>query len=252
MTAVRTLITGATGKTGRRVVALLREHGHSVREASRSSATPFDWTRPETWPAALADIDTVYIVPPYITDPATAEQIAQFGRTALAAGVTRATLLSVPLINGEPAATVAAEAALRQTGLAVTVVRLRWFNQNFSEDFLAPFVHAGDLRLPAGTGREAFVDADDIAAVVAATLTDPAHAGEEYELTGPRLLSFADVADELTQATGRTITYTPLTREQYISEQIAAGVPEEWAQLSADLYQGIAAGDLEHHHHSRG
>ena len=235
------LITGATGKTGRRVSALLRDQGYAVREGSRSSATPFDWTDPSTWPAALDAITAVYIVTPDVTDPAVAGRLRDFGTAAVGAGVSRATLLSVPLTGGEPAATMAAEEALANTGLEVTIVRLRWFNQNFSEDFLAPAVAAGDLRLPAGEGREAFVDA----AVVAATLTDPAHAGRSYELTGPRLLSFAEVADELSHATGRVITYTPLTAEQYIREQVAAGVPQDWATLSAGLYQGITDHALE-------
>ena len=245
MTAIQALVTGATGKTGRRVSTLLRQDGHAVREGSRRSETPFDWTLPGTWSSALADVEAVYLVVPDVTDPAVPEQFARFGQAAVEAGVTRATLLSIPLSDGEPASTVAAEDALRGSGLGLTIVRLRWFNQNFSEDFLAPAVQAGDLRLPAGIGREAFVDADDIAEVVAATLTDPAHVDKDYELTGPRLLSFADVAAEITSATGRAVTYTPLSAEDYVAEQIAAGVPNEWATLSADLYQGIASGELE-------
>ena len=124
------------------------------------------------------------------------------------------------------------------------MLRLRWFSQNFSEDFLHPAVVAGELRLPAGQGQEAFVDADDIAEVAVACLTDPRHLGASYELTGPRLLSFDDVAAELSWATGRTITYTPVTVEAFVAHQIAQGVPMEWAQMLAGLYGDIASGAL--------
>ncbi|MFD6059489.1 Rossmann-fold NAD(P)-binding domain-containing protein [Rhodococcus wratislaviensis] len=242
----RVLVTGATGKTGRRVTAILRGRGEPVRDASRTGGTPFDWTDLTTWHAALTDIAAVYIVTPDITDPAVVDQFRAFGQQAVSAGVTRATLLSVPHTGPvDTSPTAAAEEELAKTGLGLTILRLRWFHQNFSEDFLTPAVIAGDLRLPAGDGREAFVDADDIAEVVARTLTDNSHVGRSYELTGPRLLSFTDIAHELTKATGRTITYTPLTTEEYIAEQIDAGTPEEWARLSAHLYQGIASKALE-------
>ena len=84
------LITGATGKTGRRVSALLRDQGYAVREGSRSSATPFDWTDPSTWPAALDAITAVYIVTPDVTDPAVAGRLRDFGTAAVGAGVSRA------------------------------------------------------------------------------------------------------------------------------------------------------------------
>ena len=240
------LVTGATGKTGRRVAAILRDRGHVVREASRPSEIRFDWGDPATWPAALHEVDAAYIVTPSVGDPASADRFRDFGRLAVESGVTTAVLVSIPDDGGTDFAAVAeAERQLSDAGLHLTILRLRWFNQNFSEDFLAPAVVAGDLRLPAGDGKEAFVDADDIAEVAVAALTDDTHAGRAYEITGPRLLSFADVADELSKATGRPIRYTPLSTERFVSEQLAMGVSEDWAHLSADLYQGIASGGLE-------
>jgi len=240
------LITGATGKTGRRVSALLRGRGLPVRDASRTSATPFDWDDPATWPAAVDGVRSVYVVHPDLYAARTAERLLAFGRLAVQAGAARAVMVSVP--RGEDAgsaAVVHAEQQLVDAGLGLTVLRLRWFAQNLTEDFLADAVARGDLRLPAGDGAEAFVDADDIAEVAVAALTDDSHAGREYDLTGPRTLTFGDVADEITAAIGRTVSYTPLSAPAYIAEQIADGVPEEWARFSAGLYAQIASGALD-------
>jgi len=240
------LVTGGTGKTGRRVTELLLERGYDVRAVSRNSDIRFDWNDDSTWPEAVKGIAAVYVVTTSLHDPAVTDQFRAFGKLAVANGAARAVLVSVP-DDGHEGFQLAqsAEAELTKAGLGLTILRLRWFNQNFSEDFLAPFVDAGDLRLPAGHGAEAFVDADDIAEVAALALTDASHAGRTYELTGPRLLTFADVADELSAATGRTITYTPLDVDAYVAEQIGYGVPEEWAHFSATLYANIAAGALQ-------
>jgi uncharacterized protein YbjT (DUF2867 family) len=80
-----------------------------------------------------------------------------------------------------------------------------WFSQNFSEKYLLEPLLSGEVVLPAGDVPEPFVDADDIADVAVAALTEDGHAGEVYELTGPRMLTFADAVAEIGEATGREI-----------------------------------------------
>ena len=100
------------------------------------------------------------------------------------------------------------------------------------------------MRLPAGDGKEAFVDAEDIAEVAVAALTEDGHAGWHYEISGPRLMTFGDAVEEIARATGRDIRYVPLTPEEYAEEQRAQGVPEEWVQLSIGLYEHVRSGGL--------
>jgi uncharacterized protein YbjT (DUF2867 family) len=73
----------------------------------------------------------------------------------------------------------------------------------------AQYIRAGHLEFPIGDAVEAFVDADDIAAVAVAALNTSGHAGKTYTLSGPRALSAADLAADLSEATGRTIKVTP-------------------------------------------
>ncbi|MFD5160412.1 NAD(P)H-binding protein [Streptomyces hawaiiensis] len=239
------LVTGATGKTGRRVARLLKERGVTVREASRSGTPSFDWADRDTWGPALRGVTGLYLVVPGLGGPQAAEAIGAFTRQAAAAGARRAVLLSQPEGgDGGHEHVLTAERALEHAGLAWTVLRPRWFFQNFSEDFLLDPVLSGEVRLPAGDGEEAFVDAEDIAEVAVAALTEDGHAGRHYELSGPRLMTFGDAVGEIARATGRDIRYVPLTPQAYLDEQRAQGVPEEWIQLSVGLYAYVGSGGL--------
>ena len=200
MSELPILIIGGAGKTGARVDALLRARGVATRPVSRSTPTPFDWTRPETWPAALAGVSMAYVTyQPDLSVEGASDAIAEVSRLARENGLERVVLLSG---RGEPGAQ-RAEAALQQSGVAWTIVRASWFNQNFSEGYLRDGVLAGEIALPAGAVPEPFVDADDIAEVVVAALTDRHHAGKLYEVTGPRALTFAQAVAEIARAAGR-------------------------------------------------
>ncbi|MFF1294761.1 MULTISPECIES: NmrA family transcriptional regulator [unclassified Streptomyces] len=240
------LVTGATGKTGRRVARLLQERGVAVRAASRSGTPSFDWTDRTTWEPALRGVTGMYLVVPDLGSPQAAEAVTGFARQASAAGTRRAVLLSTPSDAWSSAQkhVVATERALDHAVLEWTVLRVRWFFQNFSEDFLLDPVLSGEVRLPAGDGVEAFIDAEDIAEVAVAALTESGHAGCHYELSGPRLMSFGEAVGEIARGTGRDLRYVALSPEAYADEQRAQGVPEEWVRLSTGLYEHVRSGGL--------
>ncbi|MFE3515098.1 NmrA family transcriptional regulator [Streptomyces sp. NPDC059166] len=229
------LVIGGTGKTGRRVAERLRILGRAVRIGSRGGRIPFDWENESTWGAALDGAGAAYVsYYPDLAFPGARETIGRFAALAVERGVRRLVLLSG---RGEEGA-VAAEDALKGSGCDWTVVRANWFDQNFSEGFFLDLVRAGELALPAGDSVEPFVDADDIADVAVAALTDDRHIGRTYELSGPRLLSFTDVARELSAATGRTITYAPVGADGYRAALRELGEPEEFADLFTLIVDG--------------
>src|SRR5688500_13165040 len=133
-----TLITGGTGKTGRRVADRLKARGHAVRIGSRSGAPPFDWDDRATWPAALQGATSAYIsCYPDLAVPGSVDAVTALAEVARATGCRRLVLLSG---RGEPEAQ-AAERALQDAGVDWTIVRCSWFNQNFSESyFLEPLL----------------------------------------------------------------------------------------------------------------
>ncbi|MCB1787664.1 MAG: NAD(P)H-binding protein [Gammaproteobacteria bacterium] len=221
------LVIGASGKTGRRIAAQLAERGYPVRRGSRHSATPFDWDDADTWPAALAGAHAAYISYfPDLAFPGAPEKIEALTRAAAAAGVKRLVLLSG---RGEHHAQ-RCEDIVRNSGLEYTLVRAAWFAQNFSEGYLRQPALNGVVALPAGDVREPIVDVDDIADVAVAALSEQGHAGQLYEVTGPRLLTFGDAAAELSRAMRKTVRYQPITLKQFhaamqdIAGPLVAGV----------------------------
>ena len=237
-----TLVIGASGKTGRRVTDRLIAQGRRVRPVSRSTDPRFDWQDERTWAPALDGVDAAYIT--YFPDlalPGAAETVDAFARLAVERGVRRLVLLSG---RGEEGAQ-RAERYLQNSGADWTIVRCAFFNQNFDENF-ADSVRHGVLGMPAGDTAEPFVDADDIADVVVAALSDDRHIGELYELTGPRLLTLAEAADELGAAIGREVRYTPLTAEEFGAELGAHGMPGADAAHLAELLTEVLDGRSSH------
>jgi uncharacterized protein YbjT (DUF2867 family) len=237
------LVIGGTGKTGRRVASLLEDRGATVRIGSRSAVPSFDWNNEAGWEACLKDVRAAYITyAPDLAVPGATDAIAAFVDKARRRGVERLVLLSG---RGEDEAQ-ACERIVMESGLAWTVVRASWFNQNFSEGAFVDMVHAGAITLPAGDTPEPFVDVDDIAEVAMAALTESGHDGKVYEVTGPRLMTFADVAAELSQATGRAIAYVDVPHEAFVAEVTGSGAPQEVAWMLDYLFSTVLDGRNAH------
>jgi uncharacterized protein YbjT (DUF2867 family) len=223
--ATTILVLGGTGKTGRRVVERLRARDVPVRVGSRSAEPPFDWEDRSTWAPALEGVGAAYIsYYPDIAMPGAPETVAAFTEAALRNGTRRLVLLSG---RGEEEAW-RAEQTLQASRADWTVLRCSWFMQNFSESFFLEPVLAGEVALPRGDVPEPFVDVDDIADVAVAALTEDGHARRVYELSGPRLLTFAQAVAEIGRATGRELRYTPVSMDAF-----AAALAEQ--QLPGDL-----------------
>ena len=135
-----------------------------------------------------------------------------------------------------------AEQALQASDADWTIVRCSWFNQNFSEGFFLDPVLAGAVALPAGGVSEPFVDADDIADVAVAALTDDRHVGELYELTGPRMLTFADAVGEIGRASGRRLSYETIPTSGFASVLAGQGVPGDVVDFIQYLFGEVLDG----------
>ncbi|MEE3072149.1 MAG: NmrA family transcriptional regulator [Pseudomonadota bacterium] len=231
------LVIGATGKTGHRVASRLEARGLPVRRGSRSSSTPFDWEAPESWQAALRGVRSAYVTYyPDLAFPGAVEKLSAFCETARDVGVDHLVLLSG---RGEHHARLGEEVVSR-SGVDFTIVRAAWFAQNFSEGYLRDPILAGVLPMPGGDVAEPIIDIDDIADVVVASLTEEGHKGELYEVTGPRLMSFADMAAQLSQATGREIRHIPISFEEFHANIAQAG-----GDFVADVFTAIARETLD-------
>lgn len=248
-TVSTTLVIGASGTTGSRVVAQLVAAGYGVKAASRR-ATPvlgaapvrFDWYDPSTHAAALDGADRVYLIPP-LADSAPVAVMVPFLRQARAAGVHRAVLLSSSAIPEGGPAVGSVHRALPDLVEQWAVLRPSWFMQNFT----GKHAHAlsirerGSILTATGSGRVGFIDAGDIAAVAFHALTDEHAPDTDLVLTGPEALSYDDIAAIMTEVTGRLVVHRSLSCEQ-MRERLAAQIPEEFAAMLAGLDRAIAEG----------
>lgn len=252
------LVTGATGNVGRPLVEALLAAGAEVRGASRhgepvgdAEAVRYDVTDAATWAAAYAGVETMFFLrPPQVAD--VKRQLAPALLAAQRAGVRHVVLLSLQGADRVPVTPHARlEAWLRTSGLSWTFVRPSFFVQNLSTTHAAEIRDAGEIRVPAGNGRTAFVDAVDVAAVAAVALLEPdAHAGRAWTPTGPEALTYAEVADVLSDVLGRRIRYTRPGLARYLVGTARRGtMPLGMAVVTGAIYTtarlGLAAGLTE-------
>ena len=230
------LVLGGKGKTGRKVAERLTTRGKSVRIGSRNEAPPFDWEAPETWAAAIAGTDTVYITfQPDLAVPGAREAVEGFTSQAVDGGIRKMVLLSG---KGEKEAELCEQVVIN-SGADWTIVRASWFNQNFSESFFLDPILAGHVALPRSEALVPYVDTNDIADVVVEALLDARHVGQTYELTGPRLMTFPQVIQEISTVTGRDIAFTSITMDEYEKMLREFQVPEDYIWLIRYLFTEV-------------
>jgi uncharacterized protein YbjT (DUF2867 family) len=236
------LVLGATGKTGRRVLDRLQARGIPTRAGSRSAQPPFDWEDRDTWAPVLRGAAKVYVTYfPDLAVPGAADAVGELARLAAELGVEHLVLLSG---RGETEAQ-RTEEMVKQAGLDWTIVRSSWFDHNFSEGFLADGVLEGVVALPVGDVREPFVHADDLADIVVAALTEGGHAGQLYEVTGPRLMTFADAVREIAGASGRDVRFESVSMEEFEAGLAEAGLSADEAWLVRYLFTEVMDGRNE-------
>jgi uncharacterized protein YbjT (DUF2867 family) len=252
------LVTGATGKVGSEAVRLLRERGVPVRALVRdphsagagalsaigAEVVEGDFEKAATLDAALTGVTSVILVSPAVP----AQELNVVGRAARA-GVAHITKITSKASADSPIARrrgqAEIEAGLAASAIGHTLLRGNGYMQNILA--LAPVIaRTNGFASSAADGRIGLVDARDIAAVAVTTATAPAgHAGKTYWLSGPSLITYAEVAAVLTKLIGRPITFRSQTADQDRESMIAAGVPEAIAVQNAQAFSLIAAGDAE-------
>ena len=239
MTQSPILIIGKNGKTGARVNRRLQTLGYTTRAVSRSTTPSFDWEDSSTWSSAIKGVSSAYVTyQPDLAMPYAEAVIKEFVCLAQQSGLKHIVLLSG---RGEDGAE-RAEKILQDSGISWNIVRCNWFCQNFSESFMIEGILAGELVLPAGETVEPFVDADDIADVVVAVLTQPGHKNKLYELSGPRPMTFSQCIKEISDALARPVKFTTVSVDDYINLLREQGVPNDMQWLLRALFTEVFDG----------
>ena len=251
------LVTGATGNVGAAVLnALPRENGPvvaAVRDVERARRrfgdtveyVPFDFRRPETFAAAFAGVQRVFLVRPPDLANVPRDMAPALGAAA-EAGVESVVFLS--LLGVERNRVVPhhrIERLLRDSGMAWTFLRASYFMQNLDTTHRDDIREHGEIFLPAGRGRTSFVDVRDIAAVGVRALTEGGHAYRAYPLTGGEALDYDQVARAFTEVLDRPVRYANPSPLAFVRRMRARGLPLGFILLMLALYTtarlGLAA-----------
>ena len=244
------LVTGPTGKVGRRLIPLLVRRGVTVRPASRTPAAAragiepvrFDWTDESTYEAARKGVAAIYVVTGSIPSPKDAGWVRGLLDGAAGDGVARVVLLSVFGIDQAPPENHirAIELAVEASGVPYTLLRPAAFMQNFSE--WHPFEldrlirERDEIAHPGGDGVVSYVSTEDIAAVAAVALTEDGHEGRAYTPVGPEALTLTGVAEHISAVAGRRIRYVETDHTPFRDALIAAGATPETAEHNSRLH----------------
>ena len=254
------LITGGTGTVGSEVVRLLagagvRDVRLMVREPNKAGpardygfeVVRGDFGQPETLGAALEGVGRAFLLSP------PSQNLFEYERNFIAAAA-RAGVRHVVKLSAISAAPQApegfikwhglAEEELRSSGLSHTLLQGTFFMQNLLGS-VSTIVGQGAIYQAVGEARAAYVDARDVAAVAFRALTGEGYEGKTYVITGPELLSYYDIADKLSAATGRNVNYVPLSAGDFRHALLSAGMPEWYADAIATLNELLVSGQAE-------
>jgi len=235
----RILVVGGTGKTGRRVAERLQSRGFETRIASRLASPSFDWNNSSNWENILDGVTAAYIsYAPDLAIPGATDAIKRFVDLSTSKGIKRLVLLSG---RGEQEAQ-ACEQIVQAADVEWTIIRASWFMQNFSEGEFLSMVQEGAITLPASDIPEPFIDINDIADVAVAALTEEGHAYEVYEVTGPHLMTFTEVAQEISAATQRNVQFIQIPKTDFNQAISDAGAPAEIVWLLNYLFETVLNG----------
>jgi uncharacterized protein YbjT (DUF2867 family) len=230
------LIVGGTGTVGSEIARLLGQAGHSVRVTTRAPATSPDQARVdlstgEGLDAAFAGVRRAFFLSP-VGYPDQYPILAPLILRARQAGLEKVVLMTANGVEGNEAAPMRrAELDLERSGLAYNILRPTWFMQNFDTFWSRGIVEQGAIRLPAGRGKTAFVDARDIAAVAASLLAEDRFRDQAFAVTGPRALDHDEAARILSAASGKRIVYRDIDPAEFRSDLLEAGFNEAYADL---------------------
>jgi uncharacterized protein YbjT (DUF2867 family) len=245
------LVTGATGNAGQSLLKMLLAKGYGVRAATRNinripsdsgvEAVPFEYSNPNTFSHALEGTTGVFLVAPPM-DPKIPQKIGPFLQAAKDVGVPHLVMLSaLGVEKDEESPLRALEHLVSDTSLPYTILRPNFFMENFTSN-LAPMIREQNgIFLAAGSGKTSFVSTDDIAEVAAIAFSEGG-SGKEYFLTGPEALDHDEVADLISRATGRLVTYQDISEELMLQVAREKGLPEPTVQYLGRLYEAVRAG----------
>ncbi len=249
------LVTTPNGKVGSEIANALLEQGQKVRLGAhtvdkaqtafpQAEVVPFDFADEATVRAALEGIEALYLASPTDAQAAPVNRVIDLAKEAGVERIVQLSAISAMGVEASENPLHDVEKHLKASGMGYTLLKPNWFMQNYSTHYAESIRTQSTFAEPAGDAKTGFIDARDIAAVGVKALTEEGHNTQAYDLTGARAYTRSEVAEVLSQATDKTVTYTAITDAQFQAEMTSAGAPAAYVRLMTDLYQVVRAGHI--------
>ena len=260
------LVTGATGQLGNEAVNLLLKKVDAanlavlVRDPAKAADLAAqgveirqgDYDHYDTLVTAFQGIDKLY----FVSSSDVAKRLAQHAnvvKAAVAAKVGHIFYTSFQRKTEDetsPVAFIAAshlqtEQDILDSGLNYTLLKHALYSDVLPMFIGDQVLDTGAIFLPAGQGKAAYATRSDMAAAGAAALTTTGHENKVYDLSGKESVSFSDIAEMLSELSGKTITYVDPSPEAFTEELTKAGVPAEAIQGVVGFSVAIAQGEFD-------
>lgn len=257
------LVTGASGQLGGLAIAhlLALKTGDHIVAGSRKTETlehlapkgvearkvDFDQS-PEELKEAFAGVDRLLLISTDALDRP-GRRLEQHQRAIQAAKLAKVQhILYTSMVRPDLANTAllahdhrGTEEAIRASGIPYTILRNNWYIENLLAS-LPYAVAAGAISDATGTGRAAYVSREDCARAAAGALASTEAQSSQRDISGPELLSLADLAQNLSEISGKKIVAAPVEFGDRKAQLIAAGLPEGYAWMIANSEEAISQG----------
>jgi len=251
------VVTGGTGTVGSSLVELLVECGEQVRIfcrdaekvhrqfGGRAETATGDFGSRDSLRAAFAGAEKVFLLTAGAAEPG--KQLEHERSVITAARDARVVhVVKLSVLGADEESPIhylrwhrEAEKELEASGLTYTILRPAGFMQNLLE-----WAADGSIYTCTADGRSPLVDTRDIAAVAAVVLTENGHQGKTYDLTGLEMLSYDEIAEKLSYASGREIRHVQVTPAILVQTMMNAGLPHWLAEDIALQFEGYATGHV--------
>ncbi|MEO1770179.1 SDR family oxidoreductase [Candidatus Enterococcus ferrettii] len=245
------LIIGGTGNIGFPLIECLAKNTDvsmtvGVREVKKSqerfndvenlSLVPFDFLDPTTFPGAFSGVNKIFFIrPPQLAKPK--EDMAPFLRYAQQQSIQQIVFVSLIGVEKNPVTPHhQIEKMIRELKIPHTFIRPSFFMQNLNTTHLEDIQHNHDLFIPAGHAKTSFIDTRDIGEAAAICLTDPQYLNQELEITGPKALTYMEIASKMSRILGTTITYSKPSLFKFRRTMLKQGLPKEFVNVMVILY----------------
>jgi NAD(P)H dehydrogenase (quinone) len=262
----RIIVTGDTGNLGKKVIGFLLERMPSSQlsafvrnddkaqdlKAQGITVKLGNYDDHPSMLSAFSGIDKIYLISSSEIGRRLQQQISAIN-AAKEAGVKQVFFTSFQRTTEDTSSPLGAlwkdyigtEEVLKTSGLAYTVMKHCLYME-----VILPLceraLQTETIYTPAGDGKVSFAAQADLAEAAANVLTTYGHENEIYEFSGPLSYSYADIANILSELSGKKITYVSPSAEIFQPEQLKAGIPVERSRFALVLGEAIRRGEFDH------